>query len=393
MKIPILALIPSAYRTSNVYSVLPVNGDGDFTFSRDSNGTRVQENGLIENVDNNVPRLDWLNSNCPSLLLEPQRTNNLKYSEDLTNSVWSLLSAGTGVNPIVTANYSIAPNGTLTADRVVLNQGSGTSNNDYSIIRQVVSSVGQGVSSVYMKSNTNNDYVISIDDLGTGIKNVTVTNQWQRFEYSETTNDRLQLSLRGNTNSNYADISVWGTQMEAGSYPTSYKKTEASTVTRLKDFISGGGNANLFNSLEGTFFVQMASFLNAQTNSNGIELSDSSGQNRVTIQYDTQNNQVRAEIKLANVTQALLFTNSYDVTNFNKIAVTYKYNEAKLYINGGLISTDTSVNIFAENTLTEVRSTIAGISADAFNLQAKIKDLKVYDRVLTEAEAIELTTL
>ena len=393
MKIPILTLIPSAYKTSKVYSVLPVNGDGDFTFSRNSNGTRVQENGLIENKTNNVPRLDWLNSDCPSLLLEPQRTNNLKYSEDLTNSVWSLLSAGTGVNPIVTANYSIAPNGTLTADRVVLNQGSGTSNNDYSIIRQVVSSVGQGISSVYMKSNTNNDYVISIDELGTGIKNVTVTNQWQRFEYSETTNDRLQLSLRGNTNSNYADISVWGTQMEVGSYPTSYIKTEASTVTRLKDFISGGGNANLFNSLEGTFFVQMASFLNAQTNSNGIELSDSSGQNRVTIQYDTPNNQIRGDIRVSSVAQAIFTTGFYDVKNFNKIAVTYKYNEAKLYVNGSLIGTDTSVNIFAEDTLTEVRSTIAGISADAFNLQAKIKDLKVYDRVLTEAEAIELTTL
>ena len=75
------------------------------------------------------------------------------------------------------------------------------------------------------------------------------------------------------------------------------------------------------------------------------------------------------------------------------MAITYKLNEVKFYVNGQLISTDTSVNTFAPNTLTEVRSTIAGISGGAFNLQAKIKDLRVYNRVLTEAEAIELTTI
>lgn len=50
MATPSLAMIPSAYADSKVYSVLPNNGDGDFTFNRDSSATRVGQNGLIQEV-------------------------------------------------------------------------------------------------------------------------------------------------------------------------------------------------------------------------------------------------------------------------------------------------------------------------------------------------------
>jgi hypothetical protein len=50
MATPSLAMIPSAYADSKVYSVLPNNGDGDFTFNRDSSATRVGQNGLIQTV-------------------------------------------------------------------------------------------------------------------------------------------------------------------------------------------------------------------------------------------------------------------------------------------------------------------------------------------------------
>ena len=66
MKKPILALVPSAYKTQKVYSVLPVNGDGDFDFFRFGDATRIKENGLIENiVGSNNPRLNW-SGECPS---------------------------------------------------------------------------------------------------------------------------------------------------------------------------------------------------------------------------------------------------------------------------------------------------------------------------------------
>ena len=50
-----IALIPSGTKASKLYSVLPANGDGDFTHTRGSTATRVNKDGLIESVANNVP--------------------------------------------------------------------------------------------------------------------------------------------------------------------------------------------------------------------------------------------------------------------------------------------------------------------------------------------------
>ena len=419
MKKPSLALIPSGYKAGKVYSILPNNGVGDFTFTRNSVATRVNKDGLIEEVAIDTPRLDYSDSNCPSLLLEPQKTNLVPYSEDFSQANWVKLNS---INEI---NQTISPDGTLNSNKVT--QSGGTAEHSIYNTISIVSGTTYTIS-IFVKYIDWQYFQVRArfggfgEEIGIIYDAINKTKTAEKgslvsYKIEEYPNDWVRVSITAqaisnstaggfvlafnNSQSIFNDVNVpntgksvyaWGAQTEEGSYPTSYIPTEASTATRDNDFISGAGNANLFNSLDGTFFVQMASFLNTQTNSNGIELSDSSGQNRVTIQYDTTNNQIRAEIKVANVTEALFFTSTYDVTNFNKIAVTYKYNEAKLYINGNLISTDTNVNIFAEDTLTEVRSTIAGISSGAFNLQAKIKDLRVYDKALTDAELIELTS-
>jgi hypothetical protein len=92
--IPSLALLPSGYKASKVYSVLPTDGIGDFDFTRSGNATRVNSEGLIELVTTNVPRLnypliDGVVNGCPSLLLEPQRTNLIQYSEDFSQGYWT----------------------------------------------------------------------------------------------------------------------------------------------------------------------------------------------------------------------------------------------------------------------------------------------------------------
>ena len=56
------------------------------------------------------------------------------------------------------------------------------------------------------------------------------------------------------------DVAIWGAQLEQGSYPTSYIPTEGSTVTRLKDECTNGGNADLFKITEGTLFVVYENF-------------------------------------------------------------------------------------------------------------------------------------
>ena len=107
---PSLAMIPSGYKAQKVYSAVPTNGDGDFDFARSTSATRVNKDGLIEEVAVNVPRLDYSDGGCPSLLLEPSRTNLIQYSEDFSQSYWNKINTGYSTNSL------ISPNGTLTAD-------------------------------------------------------------------------------------------------------------------------------------------------------------------------------------------------------------------------------------------------------------------------------------
>ena len=134
-----LVTTPNGYKAGTLYSIKPTSGAGDMTVVRATTATRVNSAGLIESVANNVPRLDYSNGTCPCLLVEPQRTNLLTYSEQFNNGVWGLFSSGTGVNPIITANTTTAPNGTLTADTIVFNSGVGTTAADQSQMYQSMS--------------------------------------------------------------------------------------------------------------------------------------------------------------------------------------------------------------------------------------------------------------
>jgi len=72
-----LVMIPSGYKASKLYSVVPDDGDGDFTVTRAGDtATRINSDLEIEGVDANIPRLNYFTaSGCPVLLIEPQATN------------------------------------------------------------------------------------------------------------------------------------------------------------------------------------------------------------------------------------------------------------------------------------------------------------------------------
>ena len=85
-----LVQIPSGYKAADdkLYSVVPSNGDGDFTVTVDADATRVNKDGLIESVAADQARLnyDYTNPQDPHLLLEPSRTNYLTNSNNA--SLW-----------------------------------------------------------------------------------------------------------------------------------------------------------------------------------------------------------------------------------------------------------------------------------------------------------------
>lgn len=73
-----LLLTPNAVKAGKIYSVVPSDGSGDILMSRATTATRVNSLGVIENVGLNIARLNYDTvGGCPSILLEPQRTNRL----------------------------------------------------------------------------------------------------------------------------------------------------------------------------------------------------------------------------------------------------------------------------------------------------------------------------
>lgn len=72
---PSLMITPNAVKAGKLYSIIPTNGAGDLDVVRATSATRVNSAGLIETVGNNIARLDYSNGSCPSILVEPQRSN------------------------------------------------------------------------------------------------------------------------------------------------------------------------------------------------------------------------------------------------------------------------------------------------------------------------------
>ena len=394
--IPTLALIPSAYKTSKVYSVLPSNGDGDFTFTRTGEATRVNQAGLIETVASNVPRLDYSDGSCPSLLLEPQRTNNILNSESLSNASWIKFNSGLGAAPITTDNYAFSPSGEMNASRLQISLGGGTTSSDRVFIRQSLTNQTDYYFSVYLKSANGSEQKL-VWHFGSDDFLITVTDEWQRFELSRNgaATTWVGLGLRGNLVSalgidDSVDILVYGFQAEQGGYATSCIPTSGSISTRSKDACNGSVNAALFNDDEGVLFVETKGFVDIPATSTYIQLSkngESGFTNSLVIQH--RNNGWLNISANSSASTDLHFNINIDFNQNHKIAVLYKLNGYKLFIDG------VAQSLFG----TPTQTVFSGLNDLSFNLRgsngwnAKIKDLRYYNTALTEAELTELTTL
>jgi hypothetical protein len=388
-----VALIPSAYGTSKVYSVIPSNGNGDFTFSRSGNATRVNKGGFIETMGTNVPRLDYplidgVVQDCPALLLEPSRTNRLPYSNDFTNAVWGKVSGGTGTAPTVTANFAISPDGSQNASRLQINKGSGTTSSDYSAIEDNLGFFSSsGSLSIWIKSNDTNTYKIALRNYN-DIAVCNVTTQWQRFDFENATNPTMfQLILRGTYGtSDSADLLIYGAQLEEGSYKTSYIPTSGSTATRSADACYGSGTSADINSVEGVFFVEIAALANDQS-SRRITIAQGTS-NLIRVGYDSVSNRIVAVV-YDGANQAVLLTTSYTITDFHKIGLLYKENDFALWINGTEVATDLSGSTFATGTLNELAFDDGG-GGNLF--YGKVKQAMTFKTALNDSELETLTS-
>ena len=234
-----LVITPNAVKAGKLYSVIPNTTLGDMDVVRATTATRVNSLGLIESVAVNVPRIDYTNGSCPSLLVEGQRTNLKSYSDYMSTLGWV---RGSGV--IYTENQLSPQN----LNNALLAEGlTGTGLVSIGSIASNVA-VTSGVTytfSIYAKLKTvsSNNFRIRIKSNSSSTNFYTntllTTDSWKRVSLTVTVpigDTNFDLSI--GTLSGTIDVYLFGAQIEQGSYASSYIPTVASTVTRNADIIS-----------------------------------------------------------------------------------------------------------------------------------------------------------
>ena len=411
MSNPILALIPSGTKAQKVYSVLPSDGSGDFTFDR-ANGlaTRINKNGLIEEVANDTPRLDYLNSTCPNLLLESESTNLQVYSQEFQRTEWSKVGIA------VTADNTTSPSGELNADKVQRSTNSSGVSYINGVLTKSASQI-QYTTSVFVKQGEGDYFALRVqgsfferidlrfqfstksfiytNEAGIAVLNSTsvteYSNGWLKLSYSFLSDTQSSLNnyfsaratsgnVDGGDTSSTAFVYLWGCQAEQSTSVSSYIPT-TTIQTRFKDICKEGGNSTLFDITEGTFFVDLFNF--DSVNSSVIGLSNGTDAQKITFLFEPSLTRVRTFSS-----GGVLYYDTLNYNQRNKILVTFKLNEYKTYINGVLVSTDTAATVPAGMD----RLNFSSRSGIDLNFEGEVYDTRVYDRVLTEAEAIKLTT-
>ena len=415
MEQPNLAMIPSGVKATKVYSIMPESGVGDFTFARSSTAYRLNKDGLWETSASNLPRLHYDLSNgnpdsCPCLLLEPASTNALGYSE--------LFSSWGSTRSAIVADSIMSPDGTVNASKMKDDGSTGTDTSQR-FLSVIVANGSDYTFSVFAKKGSM-DFVAlrtgnftngggtgeTFFNLATGVVGTTYTfhtasiekypNGWYRCSIKFTAGTDLsgtvlirQASANGTSTvplDGNSFIYLWGAQFEQKSYATSYIKTTSNiSSTRSAETCNSAGNASTFNSEEGILFLEVAALANDSTY-RMISVSDGGITNRITFFYQNSSNQFAFEgggglgVYNLSITQ----------TNYNKIALSYKQNNCKVYLNGNLVGTDTSYTGLSAGIITQLNFDRGD---GGFDFYGKCKDLRYYDTEgMTDTEITNLLT-
>jgi len=287
MSNPSLLCVPYRFKTSKLYSQIPDSGLGDFVVTRSASNsaTRVNAQGFIELVPDNVPRLDYplggITAGCPSLLVEPSAQNLVAQSENLGTG-WSLVNLlAFGSGSVLNTTATLDPYGTNVADLIVANATVG----QHRVDRATVSASGSYTFSVFAKAagygfirlriggdgavfNLSNG---STSGIAAGIiaSSQNYGNGWYRCIVSKAAalaNEDVRVNMQPTVSTadfggdGTSGIYVFGAQYETGSAATSYIPTAASPVTRGAEVVDRTGISSLMGQTEGTFYLDMSYF-------------------------------------------------------------------------------------------------------------------------------------
>jgi hypothetical protein len=367
---------------------------------------------LFEHPEN-VPRVEYdADGNRLGLLVEEARTNQFIESEDFVGSAW--------YSQLVTATQdAVGPDKKANSAATITDDNSGGTGEAY--VLESVSSLTTGndyTASVFAKAGSNSWIALKVNalgisgnlayfDLSNGVlgsvgAGVTATmedygNGWYRcsttFEAGSDTSGSIRIQIAKNDNNKTLNLDgtnsilIFGAQLEEGSFPTSYMKTEGSTASRSADVASIPVADFGWNNGEGTLFADYRTFSTKATWREAITLSSTvvSPANYIVLRVDPSDNKDYQGYS-ANSLEFDLQTSGYSTGDFVKTAGAYKTNDFAASHDGNIL-TDTS-----GNPPESVFSLQIGRHFSSRQLNGHIKSIKYYPRRLTNAQLQDLTS-
>ena len=344
-------------------------------------GATTGKAGLLEDE----PRFDYSGgATCPSLLLEPSRTNLVRQSEYIHGY-------GVKAGCTTTSNYGTSPEGLVNSTRLEFTSNGYT----YEAIPQVIGT--QYTISVYAKRNDGGtqSFGFFVDGSGTIDSAMALTNEWKRFDYTYTATNAYYFGFAGNSG---ADVSVYGFQVEEGSYPTSYIPNHSGgSVTRGADSCVVNNTTSSIGQTEGTMFLDFV----YDNNGGGFYGSYVANANGFTdfVGWRINDNKTTLDILIRynNTYQVLDSVLSvFAVGNRYKVALKYSSGDIKVFVNNQEKYSSTAT--YTTPSVPLSKHTISGNNANLVDsLQqdtiSKVNQSILFPTALSDADCINITSL
>jgi hypothetical protein len=283
--------------------------------------------------DTNLPRINYENG-IGHLLLEPQRTNLITYSEDYSQSEWT--NAPYTKDASITYNSaSVAPDGTLGVYQYECTV-SGT-NSQLGALKAISSGVAYS-NSVYLRRITGSG-IVKLRGVNNGDIDVTseLTSSWKRFKITQT--------------SNSTDGRFYVNALVSGDV-TYIVSNSGSATTRLAETCNNAGNSDIIPSDEGVLYAEISALVEVDNARRFITLNDGTASNGVVLRYEASG-VIVARYQIGGVAQcSIAFATT--ITNSHKIAFKYSLNDFALWVDGVEVGVDNSGNVLAANTINNI---------------------------------------
>jgi hypothetical protein len=347
------------------------------------------------------------------LEIEEQRANLLVRSEEFDNAAW------TKSNSSIVSNTIVAPDGTLTGDKLVED----TTNSQHFVRQSPSASNVAHTFSVYLKAGERTSSRVSISDLSTGqidvIANLStgtlgtvsssgswsaasatiasVGNGWYRVTLTGTKGGGsfaagTVLLISGTstlsyTGDGFSGIYIWGAQLEAGAFATSYIPTVASQVTRSADAASMTGTnfSSWYRAGEGTLYAESSETKATAVSIASISDTVSAVNNALELGKASLTT-TRFRVFANNTAQASLQFAGLSSGSIGKVCAAYKVDDISFTQNSATPLTDTSALIPVVTQLV-----IGGRQGGDAVLNGTIKKIAYYPLRLTNAQLQALT--